>query len=713
MARRKTKPDTKPDTKQREAKRVWAKTQSDASRDIAPDYPPIANIPRRLSCRESLKKFGQTYNPGTFSLPCSPDHDDLIHCLEEAILSGAMHARAMPRGSGKSSWCQAAVMWGFSYYPEKFSRYAFMINANEGKADENLNDLKEWLELPEYAEDFPEISYAFLRLERDARKTLLFDGKPLRLAYKQDRLMMPMIPPPPNWPADWPLREDGLVPSAGGIVVCCGLTSKSIRGSKVMQKGRTLRPGLVLLDDVQDDEVATSPTQIERYKRVINRAIMGMAGPNKRISIVAPCTCIAPNDVAAWMLDRRQNPHFRGTTSGVLKSMPKNLDAWERYFEVFRGCQLKEDYTDANAYFLENKEELLEGAEAAWPESVRPPAIHAVQAAMHEYCLDRAKFFAEDMNQPLALFDPTKDYPTPTADEICARINHHSRGVVPAWATHLTAAIDVQARLLYYTVCAWGPGFDGAVVDYGAFPSQNRMYFSYREANPTLAQATGIQDEEGAIYRGLELLADKLLAEPWKQDNGQPLRIQSCFIDTGYQDHVVMRFCRESKYAAQLQGSKGYGLQAGKLPMSEWPQRAGERRGQDWLIRTQLNKGRLLLYDANPWKSFVYDRLLIPKGVRSALMLFGDRVSDHRMYADHLLAEERTRTIGRGRVVAHWQEKPSQDNHLFDTLVMATVAAHVAGVRLESESVKAPQRKTTAADAAAKRAAFEANRRLG
>ena len=127
-------------TQHKDTARQWAKKKSDDERDIAPDYPSVFDLERRLSCRDSLKLFAQTYNPKTFRLPCSPDHDDLIEKLEEAVLRGAMHARAMPRGAGKSSWCQAAVVWGMSYHAAKFQRFCYLIGPNETKAGENLSD---------------------------------------------------------------------------------------------------------------------------------------------------------------------------------------------------------------------------------------------------------------------------------------------------------------------------------------------------------------------------------------------------------------------------------------------------------------------------------------------------------------------------------------------------------------------------------------------
>ena len=51
------------------------------------------------------------------------------------------------------------------------------------------------------------------------------------------------------------------------------------------------------------------------------------------------------------------------------------------------------------------------------------------------------------------------------------------------------------------------------------------------------------------------------------------------------------------------------------------------------------------------------------------------------MISEHLTAEYRTRTTGRGRECDEWQQRPGRpDNHLFDCIVGAAGAASVSGV---------------------------------
>ena len=61
----------------------------------------------------------------------------------------------------------------------------------------------------------------------------------------------------------------------------------------------------------------------------------------------------------------------------------------------------------------------------------------------------------------------------------------------------------------------------------------------------------------------------------------------------------------------------------------------------------------------------------------------GGRGADHRLLADHLTAEYRIKTEGRGRTVDEWKLRvEGLDNHWLDCLVGAAVAASMQGAVL-------------------------------
>ena len=65
------------------------------------------------------------------------------------------------------------------------------------------------------------------------------------------------------------------------------------------------------------------------------------------------------------------------------------------------------------------------------------------------------------------------------------------------------------------------------------------------------------------------------------------------------------------------------------------------------------------------------------------MSLFGRRPDEHRLFAEHLTAEYRVRTEGRGREVDEWKLRPERsDNHWLDCLVGSAVAASMQGATL-------------------------------
>jgi phage terminase large subunit GpA-like protein len=90
-----------------------------------------------------------------------------------------------------------------------------------------------------------------------------------------------------------------------------------------------------------------------------------------------------------------------------------------------------------------------------------------------------------------------------------------------------------------------------------------------------------------------------------------------------------------------------------------------------------------VLFDTNYWKSFVHARLSAAMGNRGRLSLFGANADHHRLFAEHLTAEYRVATQGRGRTVEEWKQRPERsDNHWFDCLVGCAAGASIQGAAL-------------------------------
>jgi len=133
--------------------------------------------------------------------------------------------------------------------------------------------------------------------------------------------------------------------------------------------------------------------------------------------------------------------------------------------------------------------------------------------------------------------------------------------------------------------------------------------------------------------------------------------------------------------------SHGRYVGAASKPFSEYEKRPGERAGFHWRMPNVDGKRsvRHVVIDINYWKSFVHGRLAVPMGDPGCLSLFAPDLAagEHRLLAEHLTAEYRIRTQGRGRELDEWKIRtPGTDNHWLDCLVGCAVAASMQGAIL-------------------------------
>ncbi len=429
---------------------------------------------------------------------------------------------------------------------------------------------------------------------------------------------------------------------------------------------------------------AASPSQNETRLRLIMGAVLGMAGPGKSISAMMPCTVIQPGDMVDRILDPETSKEWRGERTKLLRTMPKNLGEWEKYRDVYEQDMLRQppNFDISNAYYLEHREVLDEGAEAAWEERKKETETSAIQHAMHLYFRDELAFWAEYQNDPQAT--DFSDEGFLTADEIASKVTGVTRGVVPPECTHVTSFIDVQGEVLYWMVVAWSNGFGGQIIDYGTWPDQKRRQFTLRSLQRTLSDEYPGTDTNGAIYAGLLNCIDYLWSREWTTVGGDVMRMSFGMVDAGWGDSkkTVYRACRDTPHAANISPSHGRGIKAGNMPIDEWPKKPGEQAGHCWRRRVTKGEGvRHVLYDTNIWKTLVNRKLAVMQGGFGDLSLYKASIAHHRQLAEHIKAEPFVRTSGYGRELIEFKPPTAgRDNHWFDCLVGSAVAASIAGV---------------------------------
>jgi len=648
-----------------------------AGRDIG-ELPAVADPGRKARAERDFRFFCEAYFPATFHLAWSPDHLKVVAKIEQAVLEGGLFAMAMPRGSGKTSLCEIACLWALAFGHREF---VTLIGSDEEHAAQMLDSIKAELENNDrLLDDFPEACFPIHALEGIHQRAAgqLYQGEQTHIGWTAKEIVLPTIP-------------DSR--ASGAIIRVAGITGR-IRGMKHKRPdGHSVRPSLVLIDDPQTDESARSPSQCANRERILAGAILGLAGPGRKIAGLMTLTVVRPDDLADRLLDRDKHPQWQGERTRMVDSFPTNEKLWAEYARIrAEGLRADEGIGRATEFYHAHREAMDEGAAVAWAERFNHDELSAVQHAMNLKLQDEAAFWAEYQNEPLPEATAV-DEDLLTADQICAKLNGHQRGDVPIGAPALTMFIDVQAKCLFWMVCAWEEDFTGYVIDYGTEPDQKAAYFTLRDVRRTLGAAAPRAGLEGAVYAGLERLTEATLGREWRRDDGAMVRIDRCLIDAnwGQSSDVVYQFCRQSAFSGVLLPSHGRYVGASSVPFSEYKRKRGDRVGLNWRIPVVTGKRavRHIVFDTNYWKSFIQARLAVPMGDPGSLSLFGQKPERHQLLAEHLTAEYRVKTQGRGRTVDEWKLRvDGLDNHWLDCLVGSAVAASMQGAVLFGTDVK-------------------------
>jgi len=320
---------------------------STAGREIGA-IPAVANSSRKKEAMKNFERFCVNYFPNRFVMSWSDDHLKVIKKITDATVNGGLFALAMPRGSGKTTLCECAVIWSILTGRHRFT---YLIGSCEDAAKSMLANIKSELSNNQLIlEDFPEVVFPIHCLEGQVRRCQgqLHHGKATEITWGIDTIVMPTIPGSQ---------------SSGALIKVSGITG-NLRGAlKILKSGDSLRPSLVVLDDPQTDQSARSPSQCKHRLSILTGAVLGLAGPGKKISGIMPCTVIRRDDMADKILDSQAHPEWQGERTKMIYSFPSNDSLWSEYKKLlFEGLRLGDKGKAATEYYSLHREAMDEGA---------------------------------------------------------------------------------------------------------------------------------------------------------------------------------------------------------------------------------------------------------------------------------------------------------------------------------------------------------------
>lgn len=561
------------------------------------------NWKRRNACKNNFKKFCKSYLPRVFKLPWAKFHERIIEKVESTFLQGGMYSIALPRGSGKTSICRAAVIWGTAYAHRSFP---FIVGAKQDKAIQTLEFIKTcWCKSPELVQDFPEISHSIVQADGVSAQLRwqLYRDFPTYSKWGSSEIRYACLSMSEDEVKDYPKGfvyklDNGLygTKNAGAIIRVEGITG-SIRGEA---EGHPLtleviRPDVVLLDDVQRDQTIDSPTTFARMEALIDGAVAGLSGPGELIAALMPCTVIKEEDIADLYLDRQRKPEWRGERTGMVISWPKGVtdeeiviaedtpesaQLWSEYADIRReSLQANDDISEATRFYRRNRRKMDQGFEVSWKERFYGEKkyngnqeISAKQHAMNLRLQNPITFCSEYQNRPRSLASAS---PRLDPKDVANKITNIPQGVCPQETKFLVGFVDVQNECLFYLMCAVGIDYTGMIVDYGVYPPVPGKATNYSKAQmnsrkglsrayfKTYEDATGKSKTqapfEGKIYYGLQVLVSSLTNQAfpgikhvipprkYKREDGTPVEVTKLAIDARWGDAsaTVKKFTRD------------------------------------------------------------------------------------------------------------------------------------------------------------------------
>ena len=657
------------DRSARNAEVINAKTA--AAQEIGP-LPPVANPDRRRRASENNLLFAETYFAATFYLPWAPYQRAMMDRFQSVIFDGGKECHAVRRGGLKSTCARVSTLWAVVNGHRKFP---VLVGATDDKSAEHRENFFAMLaSSPTLLDDYPEI-LPLLTKWRQPKRQFRLNGRLLNVHPKdgRGRIVFPDI-------FDAPSCEAHIAPYSVNATDVSGL-------SFVDRFGVTIRPDLLVFDDVQTPQSANSPSMTEEREEHITKTFCGLSGLGEKIAAIMVCTVREHDDLTMRFLDRKKHPDWYGKVYKSITRMPDRSDLWDAYAaKLGQGESPIEGKAIAQEFYLKHRAEMDAGGEVAWEHDKQADEVSALQSLMTIRALDPDFFRCEIQQEGLVLVNTSGV--KLDAQTLLARLSHVQRGVIPEQSSYLTAFIDSSDQVLWWMVAAFAKDFSGWVVDYGTWPDQQRPVFYKSNLAAHISDLLpGASWEEAFVlahnqleqYLFREFPDLDLTLKDWS-DGGQKPRIES----------QVMA----SPDRSRLRPSKGFAPKPGRKPVHLWGDAVRDRHnGCGWVERRSETPVHVQ-YNVNEWKSHAARRLLTTVGAPSAITLPGKDENANRLLVEHLTAEIPKSIVYDGAAGVAWELLAGRDNDWFDCFVGCCVGASMLGCGIAGEKPAVKQLRT-------------------
>lgn len=595
--------------------------------------------------------------------PFCPDQIRSIRASEHVINHGGNVIKCEPRGFGKTT---RAVGEALLAILQGKIRYVLILASEVTKAQEILDIIKTniWSNDKLYELYQPTIE-CFRSLDGKPGRASLqtYGGNHTHIVWGMDELVFPCIPGE----------------ASSGCII--RVKSKSnVRGVIYAPKdgpysGEVLRPELVVADDIQKDDEARNPETVRKMVETMNKAVLMSGSHSKPISCIMTATPQEENDFPSQYM--YYEPDFSRIKYSMMHSLPTNMHLWlGEYSEILTSydkdnpSDILRARRDALKYYKEHREEMDEGAEAAWEWAYAWAQksryeISATQHAMNIIILKGEDLFETECQTNVRHRHKNLDDVLASPDIIRSKTQNYPELVVPLNTKRIVAHIDVNQEVLSYMVAACPLHIEPHIITYGTWPDQGRGWSKTKLIFP-LSQRYGGPTVEAKLKQALVELIE-MLSSPYLRSDNVKVSIDRIGIDRGRWADLIYEVCDMYPVCVPVLGE---GILAKDRPMAQRAKGRGDTYYNYCMMTTAYHRhAQDLRVDTNWYKDFVHKGLRTPAFQPDAITFFE---GDHIEVSNHVHSEkpEMNKCEKTGRSRNLWKHiKRNHPNEYLDNLV--------------------------------------------
>lgn len=266
-----------------------------------------------------LLPWGQFFFPHYFTHPASQMHLWLAEMLQWKHKESQTHeAIIAPRSGAKTTW--TSKLYTLFCVCHGLEHYILLIGDSSEQSWQNLA----------------------------AVKKELVDNEALGLAYPH------ACGQGPRWNESYIITRNDIKVEALG-------TRKKVRG----RTHGPHRPGLIIIDDLENDDGVQSPTQREKVFKWLNRALLPCGGEDCNVLFVG--TALHPEDALQKI---KQTPGWRLRSFPSLVHEPQRQDLWDAWRAIYRSLAIdpRARASEARTFYEAHRTDMDQGAVLLWPE---------------------------------------------------------------------------------------------------------------------------------------------------------------------------------------------------------------------------------------------------------------------------------------------------------------------------------------------------------